>query len=108
MINAAVVDLVIARAAGYCERCGGPALESMALHHRKLKSRGGKDTPSNLIWIHHSCHNLATDSIHLAPKEATAKGFMVSSWQDPAQTPMLTPEGLMVLLADDGTITEAK
>ena len=108
MINAAVVDLVIARAACYCERCGGPALESMALHHRKLKSRGGKDTPSNLIWIHHSCHNLATDSIHLAPKAATAKGFMVSSWQDPAQTPMLTPEGLMVLLADDGTITEAK
>ena len=108
MINAAVVDLVIARAAGYCERCGGPALESMALHHRKLKSRGGKDTPSNLIWVHHSCHNLATDSIHLAPKEATAKGYMVSSWQDPEETPMLTPEGLMVLLLNDGTITEAK
>jgi len=76
----------------------------MALHHRKLKSRGGKDTVANLIYVHHSCHNLGTVSIHLNPEIATKKGYMVSSWQDPEQAPMITPEGFKVLLLDDGTI----
>jgi len=77
----------------------------MALHHRKLKSRGGKDSVANLIYVHHSCHNLATNSIHLKPKIATEKGYMVSSWQDPAQAPMITPDGSTVLLNENGTIT---
>ena len=111
MIDKAVVELVKNRAAGYCEVCGSPALESMALHHRKLKSRGGKDTVANLIYVHHSCHNLGSYSIHLNPEIATKKGYMVSSWQDPEQAPMITPEGFKVLLSDDGTtrkFTEAQ
>jgi hypothetical protein len=47
-----VVKIVQDRAGNYCEVCGSSALPSMALHHRKLKSRGGQDTPSNLIQIH--------------------------------------------------------
>lgn len=96
------VELVIARAAGYCEVCGLPGSESMALHHRKLKSRGGKDTAANLIWIHHACHNLGTDSIHLNPAKAEQKGYMVGSWADPEETPIALPDGNFALLFDDG------
>jgi HNH endonuclease len=98
-----IVEIVQQRANGYCEVCGGVMREG-ALHHRKLKSRGGKDTPSNLIYIHHSCHNLSTDSIHLNPQKAEEKGWMVASWQDPEETPIATPEGGFALLLNDGSI----
>ena len=99
-----IVETVTARANGYCETCGGRAEETMALHHRKLKSRGGKDEVANLIWIHHGCHNLKTDSIHLNPATAEHKGWMVGSWQDPEETPMVYADGSIVLLKQDGTI----
>lgn len=99
-----IVKLVEERAGNYCETCGGSALESMALHHRKLKSRGGKDSVANLIRVHHSCHNLGTDSIHANPSMATDKGWMVSSWADPETEPMLRPDGSWVLLRNDGSV----
>ena len=83
----------------------------MALHHRKLKSRGGQDTVSNLVLIHHGCHNMKTDSIHLRPGAAERLGFMVASWQDPEEAPLTRADGSVVLLLNDGTIkilTEAK
>lgn len=107
-IKQAIVDLVIQRAGGYCEKCGRPASESMALHHRKLRSRGGKDSVSNLIYVHHGCHNLNSDSIHSQPSYATDKGWMVSSWDDPATSPMVLPDGRLVILGENGKITEIK
>lgn len=104
-IKQEIVELVIQRAGGYCEKCGRPASESMALHHRKLKSRGGKDSVSNLIWVHHECHNLGTDSIHLKPAYAADKGWMVGSWDEPETAPMHLPDGRIVLLQNDGKIT---
>ena len=103
-VDKKVVKIVEERAGNYCESCGGRAQESMALHHRKLKSRGGQDTPANLIRVHHSCHNLGTDSIHAKPSWATDKGFMVSSWNEPEQTPMVYPDGRIVLLDNDGNV----
>ena len=103
-IDKKVVATVINRANGYCEVCGGSALpENMALHHRKLKSRGGKDTVSNLILIHHGCHNLKTDSIHLKPASAEQKGWIVPSYKEPHEFPFVKPDGSIVLLQDDGT-----
>lgn len=105
-IKQAIVDLVIQRAGGYCEKCGRPASESMALHHRKLKSRGGKDAVSNLMYVHHECHNLGTESIHLRPAFAADKGWMVASWDEPENTPMHLPDGRLVILQNDGKITD--
>lgn len=100
-----IVQIVEARAGDHCEVCGNPALPSMALHHRKLKSRGGKDSPSNLIRIHHGCHNLRSDSIHLNPERASQKGWMVGSWQNPDEVPFTRPDGSIVLLHDNGDVS---
>lgn len=104
MIDKKIVALVVERAQGYCEVCGKVATESMALHHRKLKSRGGKDSASNLMRVHHSCHNMSTGSIHANPQWAEDKGYMVASWQEPREAPMHTSNGKIVLLQNDGTI----
>jgi len=103
-ISPEVVEVVISRANGYCEVCGHRAQESMALHHRKLRSRGGEHTVSNLIWVHHGCHNLDTDSIHSRPGLAMDKGWMVGSWQDPEDTPFFKPDGSIVLLQNNGNV----
>jgi hypothetical protein len=98
-----IVEIVQERAGYYCEACGGAAEVGMALHHRKLKSRGGKDSPANLISVHHKCHNLGTDSIHSNPAWAESKGFMVPSWKEPEEWPISLPDGRFALLLDDGT-----
>lgn len=104
MIDKKVVSLVKEWAGGYCEKCGLPATDSMALHHRKLRSRGGKDTPANLLVVHHSCHNLATDSIHLNPEKAENKGWMCPGWKEPEDHVYVTPEGSFALLDNEGNI----
>lgn len=103
-MNKKVVNIVEERAGKWCEVCGECAHPNMALHHRKLRSRGGQDTPSNLIRIHHGCHNLRSDSIHLNPEKASQKGWMVGSWQDPTEVPFTRPDGSIVLLKDDGSV----
>jgi hypothetical protein len=95
--------LVWSRARGYCEKCGQSLPASWALHHRKLRSRGGKDEATNFVALHHECHNLATHSVHSNPKDALEKGFMVSSWADPAECPVTLPSGDIVILTPEGT-----
>jgi hypothetical protein len=104
-ISAEVVEIVTQRAQGYCETCGGNAEDSMALHHRKLRSRGGEHSVANLIWVHHGCHNLDTNSIHSNPSHAQDKGWMVGSWQIPEEAPFCRPDGSIVLLQSDGSVT---
>ena len=103
-MDKAIVKIVTERATFYCEVCGQVASESMALHHRKLKSLGGKDTPANLIRVHHECHNLGSDSIHSNPAISEDRGHMVSSWKEPEETPFLRPDGSWVLLDNEGSI----
>ena len=95
--------LVYARSTGYCEKCGSQLGENWALHHRKLKSRGGKDEVANFIALHHGCHNLYTESVHLNPADAERKGYMVPSWQDPTECPLTLPDGSIVILEPQGT-----
>jgi hypothetical protein len=96
-----IAETVLKRAQGHCERCGKPTADP-ALHHRKLKSRGGKDEVSNLVAICHPCHNLGTDSIHLNPSQATLKGWMVPGWADSQTFPLHIANGDVVRLDNEG------
>jgi len=98
-------EIVYARCRGYCEKCGKALPESWALHHRKLRSRGGLDEVPNLVALHHECHNLGTDSVHLNPANSQDYGFMVGSWQNPVECPITLSCGSIVILNDEGTYT---
>ena len=100
--------VVFARCQGFCEKCGQRLGESWALHHRKLRSRGGINAVENFLALHHKCHNLDTDSVHANPKAATLSGHMVSSWQNPAECPVTLPDGSNVILTVEGTYERVK
>jgi hypothetical protein len=72
------------------------------MHHRKLKSRGGKDEITNVLALHHHCHNLGTHSVHLAPTPATVQGYLVASWDDPSKIAVTLGDGQEALLTEDG------
>jgi hypothetical protein len=103
----AIVDIVLERANNHCEMCGSGG-DNFALHHRKLKSQGGKDEPCNLIAVHHKCHNLGTNSIHLNPKRSIENGWIVPSWAEPSGFPLRMADGSKVLLDNEGSYTTMK
>jgi hypothetical protein len=96
-----IVELVLQRANGYCEMCG-KVLNDYALHHRKLKSRGGKDSVSNLMVLHHECHNMGTYSVHMTPGASTKAGYMVRSCAEPEDVPVMQPDGTFVIFKENG------
>lgn len=93
---------VLQRCEGLCERCGIPLGNDFALHHRKLRSRGGKDELPNFCALHHHCHNLGTNSVHLNPEKATADGFLVASWDEPVTIPIRLRDETLVYLTEEG------
>ena len=95
-------ETVLARCKGYCEFCGKVLTDNFALHHRKFKSRGGKDEINNLIALHHECHNLGTFSVHMNIKKATESGHVVSRHAEPSDIPLRLPNGSSVTLTIDG------
>lgn len=54
------------------------------MHHRKLRSQGGRHDPVNLIHIHTECHI----RIHGNPDQSYALGLLVRSGWDPADVPV--------------------
>jgi len=90
------------RCKGMCEYCGGDLPESWAAHHRKLRSQGGTNNIENAVALHHECHNLGTNSVHLNPKKSYANGFMVHSWEEPHTTPLNLIHRMWVLLTPEG------
>lgn len=97
-------EALAARFNGYCPWCGTPMTATFAIHHRRLRKQGGTDDPVNLVALHHRCHNGTHRSVHLAPKEAHRRGFIVRSWQDPADVPLLYHGDIEVTL--DNTIRQ--
>ncbi len=97
-----VRDLVYDRDDRCCLKCGVYAYAG-SLHHRKNRSQGGLDVPSNLVVMCGSgttgCHGWATERPTLARRE----GFVVPSWADPAGVPLLR-YGRRILLGDDGGV----
>lgn len=76
----------------------------MAAHHRKLRKQGGEDAIHNLLALHHHCHNLATDSVHLSVAESRKYGWIVSAYQDPQAVPVLLHRRKAVLLTPEGDV----
>jgi len=103
-MKAQIAEMVLERAGFYCEKCGKVG-HNFALHHRKLKSQGGQDEVCNLIAVHHECHNMGSQAIHMNPKESIANGWIVPSWADPASYPLILPDGTAVLLDNGGSYT---
>ena len=100
-------ELCWTRCKGYCEKCGLPMNEEDCdLHHRKLRSRGGEDTPENALMVHHACHLQHRDSIHDNPAFSLLVGWMVSSWANPAEVSVTLPSGTTVMLTNEGTYLE--
>lgn len=75
------------RDAGRCVICGIPMpLPFAEIHHRLLKSRGGKDTHENTLTLCGACHH---ERVHKFPSWATCVGFMVPRGFTPLQWPVL-------------------
>lgn len=100
-----VREAVHDRQRGYCWWCGVPLPEAWALHHRQLRSQGGTDDVWNFVALHHACHNGHRTSVHSQVAQAIERGFIVSSWDDPALVSLRLLGGETVSLHSDGTST---
>lgn len=91
--------LIWARSAGTCERCGRHVRQAgFHAHHRRLRSQGGPDCPSNLACLCTSCHS----HIHHNVAEAHRHGWIVPSHSDYRVTLMTVHSRGRVLLTTNG------
>lgn len=80
---------VAARSGGVCELgCGARAVH---VHHRKLRSQGGRHELGNLLHVCHAHH----ESAHANPARSYALGWLVPGWCDPSAVPV-TPGPVLV------------
>lgn len=89
----AMRPLVLERSGGRCEfaalyedgsqiaACPLPATE---VHHRKMRSAGGRNELANLVAACRDHHQIA----HADPGYAYEHGWLVHPWQDPAEVPV--------------------
>ena len=96
--------LAVARDGGKCLYCLGEADD---VHHRSPKKMGGtKDEYiafglANLVSLCRSHH----DWVHSNPAQAYKLGFLVHSWEDPAEVPIvLKPGSVLVKLLPSGDL----
>ena len=106
-IPPAVRRLVLARDGRKCVRCGISVIGIRAsIHHRKLRSQGGTDTPDCLVTL---CGTGTTEChgwVHANPAAARDAGWLVRSGDDPALVSLLIVSergsGMTVWLTGDG------
>lgn len=87
-----------------CQWCGVALGYDRSCHHRQFKSRGGGDGPENRVMLcgsgttgcHRRCHNRDPDDEELA----TALGYVIPSWADPATVPMWSATWQLWILVD--------
>lgn len=91
-------QITYARSSGACEKCG--LQRATEWHHRKARSQGGLWLPSNGLHLDHQCHMEITDTRAVFYDN----GWLVKSWQNPAEVPVLHHQWGLVLLTDDGDI----
>lgn len=95
--------MVYARADGRCEICGTAiASNAWECHHRKRRTQGGTDAPSNLLACcpgPSGCHHARAHGDRAAAERA---GWIVRRADDSAMTPVLLAGHGRVLLSADG------
>lgn len=97
------IHKLLTRSAQWCEACGSrPVDEMSSVHHRKLRSQGGKHKITNLLILCRACHNWA----HANPAKARERGIIVHCMDDPALVPVEHAKHGLVRLEPDGTVSE--
>lgn len=78
--------IVLARSFGRCE-LGATCctVKAVDVHHRKNRGQGGTNDLWNLLAACRACHDYA----HRHPTQAYALGWLIESWRDPAEVPVL-------------------
>jgi 5-methylcytosine-specific restriction enzyme A len=99
-----VRKVVLARDSNLCLWCLEPAEH---VHHRKPKGIGGTSRPevqwglANLVSVCADHHRW----IHEHPAEGYLSGFLVHSWDNPEDVPLLVKPGSVFLkLGSDGSL----
>ena len=104
----AVRRIIKVRAEGRCEICNGR--RGVMAHHRRPRRREGwregTNVASNGLWICADCdHRMECSGP--GRRKALDLGQILGSWQDPAVERVLY-RGRVVVLGDDGTVTEVE
>lgn len=77
-----------------------------SVHHRKLRSQGGRDVVSNLVLLCGSgssgCHGITHNPPRGDEKVAIADGWIVESGEDPATIAIVHWSGRLLWLLPDG------
>jgi HNH endonuclease len=88
---------VLFRDQSRCVRCGLYLRDHPHVHHRKLRSQGGRGNVANGVTLCFKCHEWA----HRNPAMAQGDGLIVASWDSELSMPVTTWYG-RVRLDDDG------
>ena len=96
--SAADRRLIIERDEDRCLVCGRPQMGDGQVHHRQLRSQGGRHEVANGILVCLWCHGL----IHGNVAAAILSGHIVSSWDHPDEVPLRSWRGT-ILLGTDGS-----
>lgn len=97
-VPAATRKIVLQRCGDRCEACGEILGAGAHLHHRLRRAQANNHSPANLVAVHAKCHVLAPGSIHERPAAARERGLLVRSGFNPADVPVVLPDGRRVLL----------
>ena len=87
-----------------CLRCGIDLWERPASkHHRKKRRFKDADRVENIVILCGTgttgCHGWC----HAEDRSARTLGWVVASWDKPAEIPLITPDHKMIVLLEDGT-----
>jgi hypothetical protein len=100
--------LVLDRDGYACVRCGQPVTgRPYSLQHRKRRSQGGGNSPSNLVVLCGTGTTGCHEQVDSRRDEADeARGYSVRSWDEPGLIPVMVfsqhGSGFTAWLADDG------
>ena len=104
---AAIVELVVARSQGQCERCSQYlGDDSGEIHHRRNRGAGSAgrhwpsiNKPQNLGRLCSACHHW----VEMNPNGARVTGWRISGWNaDPADVALVKTDGTRWLFGEDG------